>query len=536
MDALKLGPFVGGINTISDVTAVADSELVDCVNMELDLDGALIQRPPLVGDGTNNFGVSQGYLNVIGTAVINQVNYIIGCVRVSNTGQNRIVINGGTYNWTSIAVNVTSFCALQYRDNIYIIPAPGSVNPGGYFNVLTNTWTADSSMPQGEAGVFFKSRMYIAAGVSATTNTSRLYFTDPIISDTLSWPAINIIDVSPGDGQKLVDLTVYQDNLMLFKQDSTYVLAYDLQPTDAILRCVNTTIGATGLYCVDQYENSVFCYHEGRVYEIENYNFTHINIKVPFLLDGAVPTNTSRVLNTFICVVGDRLIVRYFNRIYVFGLKTKTWTRWDSGDDLLRNFGRFVGMPSNTIQQLKNTYYAGVNLSTNSSLLVNSIISFTDGFDASTKEIKDKSVSTSALPIICTIQTKNYNLDDPLHFKKLLWWGAEVVTNQAVKGYATPVAVNYGTKWSDLSNQTWNNIINNLWSAPLLAPQVKETDIAGGTTATRKFLKFLKALRFMEINFKVVMQSDGTTVQGPCRLFTIAAIMGVKETVVKQVS
>ena len=44
-EALRLGPFVGGINTASDATAVADSELVDCVNFELDIDGSLVGRP-----------------------------------------------------------------------------------------------------------------------------------------------------------------------------------------------------------------------------------------------------------------------------------------------------------------------------------------------------------------------------------------------------------------------------------------------------------------------------------------------------------
>ena len=45
-DPIRLGPFVGGINQLSDPTALQDNELVDAVNLELDLDGSYIGRPP----------------------------------------------------------------------------------------------------------------------------------------------------------------------------------------------------------------------------------------------------------------------------------------------------------------------------------------------------------------------------------------------------------------------------------------------------------------------------------------------------------
>ena len=47
-DALQIGPFVGGLNTFSDPSAVADNELVVCDNFELDLDGSLKSRPPFI--------------------------------------------------------------------------------------------------------------------------------------------------------------------------------------------------------------------------------------------------------------------------------------------------------------------------------------------------------------------------------------------------------------------------------------------------------------------------------------------------------
>ena len=37
---IQVGPFVGGLNTFSDATAIADNELTVCENFELDLDGS----------------------------------------------------------------------------------------------------------------------------------------------------------------------------------------------------------------------------------------------------------------------------------------------------------------------------------------------------------------------------------------------------------------------------------------------------------------------------------------------------------------
>jgi hypothetical protein len=44
---IQVGPFIGGLNTFSDATAIADNELTVCENFELDLDGSLKSRPPI---------------------------------------------------------------------------------------------------------------------------------------------------------------------------------------------------------------------------------------------------------------------------------------------------------------------------------------------------------------------------------------------------------------------------------------------------------------------------------------------------------
>lgn len=512
-EALRFGPFIGGMNIDSDATTVADSELVDCVNFELDIDGSLVGRPPIV-ETTDPGGT--GNIVAIGRAIIAGVSYII----LGRSTGGVYAFNGTTL--TTINATLKSKVALQYRNNVYIVPAPGTkaTQNGGRWD--GSTFTADANMPEGEAAVFHKARMYVVPGTTATTDTSRLHYTNVITSTTFTWGSF--ADISPGDGEQLIDILIYNDNLMLFKQDSTYVLAYDLNPSDAIVRSINTSIGATTYRCVAVYENSVFAYHEGKVYEIMNYDFAQINLKVPFEYDGFKPTGTTRTQEVFLCTMGSRLIVRYYNRTYVYNLKTRTWTRWSSASEVLHNFGPLIGYPDNPTQIVNTRYYAGGCLDRPDLMYI------PDGVDSSIKE-QD---AVAPVNISCSLQTKNYDLADSHHFKKLMWWGADVYTNQNVTGDAAPIISSFKVTWGDLSTRTWESL--NTWLQPSSSPQSASTAITDNSAVLRKFLKFNKTLRFRQMYFTLTMQYDGTSLQGPCRLFTLTAIIASKQTVSKQVS
>src|SRR5690242_285606 len=122
-EALRFGPFVGGLNTGSDPTAVADSELVDCVNFELDIDGSLVARPPIV-ESINMSATWTKRINLIGNAIIGGASYLIG-----SNSDGTYAFDGTT--WSTIRTGLESRCAIQYNDNVYVIPAPGSAQPGG---------------------------------------------------------------------------------------------------------------------------------------------------------------------------------------------------------------------------------------------------------------------------------------------------------------------------------------------------------------------------------------------------------------------
>lgn len=349
---LRLGPFIGGLNTGSDPTAIADAELVTCQNLELDIDGSLVSRPPFVELEGSPIWTERGVALCEG--IFAGVHYLI----VSNINGVFAYANG---TWTTITTTFKASCAVQYADKIYLVPHPSAANPGGKWDPVGG-FTAVAAIPKAGSLAVHKERLYIVPGEDATTNVTRLQFTDPGNFDV--WPGSNFIDIGQGDGTYLLDVTVYQDNLLLFKNQTTYVLAYDVRPTDAVVRKISSTIGVTSMNCVANFENQVYSLHNGRVYEIVNYDFHPINLKVPFVLDQGSPTPFASE-NLFLGILGDRLVVRYYSKVYVYGFNTRTWSEWLSARSVLNYFGPIVTINADA----GDLYFAGSSLTANRSLI-----------------------------------------------------------------------------------------------------------------------------------------------------------------------
>lgn len=345
---LRIGPFLGGLNTASDPTAIADAELAELMNFELDIDGSLISRPPFVKVAEHIDWTER--IKVIGIGIFDGDVHIIG----SN-------INGvyryQTDVWTEITATFEASFAIQYAGVVYLIPASGNAELGGKWDPVDG-FVVIADIPVGGAAVIHKERMYIVPGIDATSDETRLKFSDA--GDAETWPASNFVDIGQGDGTNLVDITIFQDNLILFKEHTSYIFAYDIRPEDAISRKISNTIGVADQYCMVNYENSVFVYHGGWVYEIINFDFKRINTKIPFELDQTLPVGGDSFEHpVFLSLIGDRLVARYFENIYVYGLRTRTWSQWESSLDALNYFGPVIKMISDDLTSTNAEYFAG---------------------------------------------------------------------------------------------------------------------------------------------------------------------------------
>ena len=499
-EAQQLGPFIGGINTRSDPSGIDDTELADCVNLELDLNGSLIVRPPIQ---SMNGPTSTSRIRVIGFGIISTSYYLI----VAN---DTTVWSFNGVSFTQIVTGIKAARALQYKSLVYIIPFSDSLVTGGSWN--GSTYTNIPAMPKGSDAIIFKERMWIPSG----TTSGRLFFSD--IADPGAWPASNFFDVSPGDGQSLWKVAIFNNNLLIFKSDGTFVLSYDTKPADATLERISNTIGVTDYRCFAQNQNNIFIYHEGYVYQLVNYEFVQINQRVVFEYDGFSPS--TRGDNIFLSFVGDRLLVRFFNRIYVYNTLTQTWTRWEAVDAEINNFSGFFEFPSDSSVTVDRVYYAGSSLlSSNKVFIIRNV--HTD-------------LQNEATLINCKIKTKDYTFDAPWKFKRLFAWGADVLTKRDVTAIATPITFGFTPTWENLSVYMWDQL--NTWAMPTTASLQISTSVTGGNGTLKRFYKFNKSLRFRQINFQVHIETDGTVSEGPNRFYTLTLFMRVKETVSKQVS
>jgi hypothetical protein len=549
---MKIGPYAGGINSYSDVSAIAENEMTDCVNFDIDLDGSLKSRPPwklLYGTSTT---VAAGSLPpdsnqlLLGSFVYEGVQFII--VNSCHTGAYAAYVyyvggpNSGAF---SKIADGTYAEAIRYGDVVYLTPGPeggnASLGTGQSYALDTGLVTALPNMPRGYAACVYKDRLWIS-GRRGIVNSSRLFFSD--LSTFGTFQSSSFFDIAPGDGDAVNDLIVYQDNLVIMKDNKTYVLSYDQGPPQAVLTQASSTIGVMGRNCVVAYENSIFMLQYNEVYEMTNYTFTRVSVKVPFEYDHTTPfegqTSTIDEWWKFaqsLSLVGDRLYARFFNRMYIYHLRLRAWTRYESNDENIHYIGKAVRL-DNTNTDLNRGYESYVACSalgkvsdaqgfgtTGAWKAYMKIYIMQDRYEDTIQE--NGNISIVPVDISCSMTTKAYDIGLSQRFKRLMHWGIDCITGRDVTGILYPFSVFYKVTWSQLTSHQWSQL--NTWQFPFLEfPQVVVSQ-PQGSGLVRRFIRFSRSLRFRLMQFKVEMTTSGNTVDGPARLYSITAFVAAKQ-------
>lgn len=496
---LKLGPFSGGLNNVSDPTSISDKELSVCLNWDFDVDGTLISRPAFVPDST--LGPVAGLnVDIIGWFVDSAgAAYMIGST------------SGGIYYkssgvWTLIVSGFKSSAAIQYLDKMWIVAEPGSAVNGGSWSP-SGGWTTVATMPKGMSITTFKERLWIAAGQLEPTNGSRLYFS--AIADGSTWAPADFIDINKGDGQKIQDIYSLSSNLYCFKSNSTWVLQYDSTPAKGSVNPVSKTIGVEAARCIVQYENILYVFHKGYLYELVNYTFNKVNIRTT-ITENATGTY---YLPVHLSLINNRVLVFYYGNIFVFYLFTRTWSQWNNVFP-----GRMLFNPTSGSGAIPAQYICGDNV-----ISSRTTYTFTDDFNASLVESG----------FVAEMSTKIYDFNSPNLFKKLYWWGADVLTAGDVTAKVTPIIFAVPISWSSLAANTWDSLAGNTWARPLNSDvSVIETTTTPG--AIRKFLKFMKSIRFRNVifNLKFTVADWGN----PTRVYSLSPVIATKQQVTKDVN
>lgn len=506
VEGVRLGPFLGGLNTASDPASIGDTDAAIMDNLELDLDGSLISRPPIVDLGTP---ISEGSnLHLVGFFVNNDDTvYLIA----HNTAKTFYYVNGA---WAEIcpfpAADVT-----QYKNKLWIIAPYGSASSGGSWDP-TGGFATVTDMPKGSSIVAHKERLWITLGPSSPDTSSRLYYSE--VGAPNSWPGGgDFLNISDGDGQDAVAVALYYNELIVFKTRSAYRFAYSSSPDQGIVTRVTDSVGAASPRSIASYDNALYVIFSDKVYEVSNYNFTQINQKVP--LTASSYSSAGRVDPVSISVWHDRLLVNYFGTTYVYSLKTQTWSTWSSSMEGF-TLGRVLPIPLTTPDQKPDAFVANAMLG-----------------DGKIYSISDTLAFDRTENIKCIFLTKNYDYQSPHAFKRLLHWGLDTFLRGNVSAKVTPIVYGLSPTWGQLKQYTWAQIGEGTWGRLLdIDISVNDAIEVHGGTGDRKFIKFLKSLRFRQINFRLEFDIDGTPTTSPVKLFSLTTFVSVKEKVFKKVS
>jgi hypothetical protein len=318
-DIVQIGPFNGGLNTYSDPTAVLDSELVMAENLELDLDGSLVQRPPFVPAAGLPLDLSAGNMTLLGYYyAAGGTPYLIG-----TDGNSSTYYFTGT-SWVLITSTIAASAITQYSNLLYLQAPLSSVNPGGSWSPSAG-FTAINAIPKGSTIIAHKSRLWAASGQSATAaqNGTRIYLSK--IADPTTWDG-TFIDIGPGDGQNIVKIVKYFDDLLIFKAASIYRFAFSTDPATGAPSQLSPTIGLTTADAVVNSDSILYFVYSDKVYQISNYQITQINQKVPLIAG----TNSNTYYPVSLGLFNNRLIVSYYDTMFVYSLRTQRWTTWKS--------------------------------------------------------------------------------------------------------------------------------------------------------------------------------------------------------------
>jgi hypothetical protein len=308
---------------------IADNEVYDLTNLEVDLDGSLVNRPA-IAELTLNWTTGGSVapspitnLRIIGRYRPNDGRIFL-VISVSGTVR---LINASSGIAEPVTATVDAVTCIQYNNKLWVIPAPGSASSGGQFDATaaTVTYTAVAAIPQGESAVLYKERIFVGCGINATSNTARVRFS--AIADPTTWNGVDNFDVSPGDGEKLVDLVVVANDIIILKEHSTYRFTYSKAPSAADLSVVDTKIGVPAINCAVVYNsNTVYVLHDNAVYELVNSLYKRISAAVSLtqVLDVTLNAYDTYGLTLF----RDRLFVRYYTNLYVYSLRVQRWSKW----------------------------------------------------------------------------------------------------------------------------------------------------------------------------------------------------------------
>src|SRR5690606_10771504 len=165
-----------------------------------------------------------------------------------------------------------------------------------------------------------KNRGFLARG-------TRIYFSD--LGNMESWPALNFIDVGPGDGDQITGWAILLDSIAIFKENSIWLLQGDSPSNFTLRRVIQGTGAVSGDSLVFAKNTIGFLYRDGY------YFFDGVRTQIASdKVDKSFKALNQRQLALTTAVVWDNKVylaapegnANYNNVVLVFDLLRVAWT------------------------------------------------------------------------------------------------------------------------------------------------------------------------------------------------------------------
>ena len=513
-DGVLVNSFQGGINNVADPSLIAENEVAKATNLVLSSTGKFVSRPP--------FDIVASYPEEVGTATPTFLGYWRNqdavTFAVISFSSGTWICNLSTYAWTKIwtsqAVDMTA-----YLNRLYLIsPTAG----GGYWHKPSTTyvWNAVAAMPNGANIHYTRGRIFIASRANGELSFLRYSnITNTEAGTSIDeFPAANFIGVNDGDGELLIKIVEGNNELFLFRSNSTWRLAFSASddPKLGSLSQMSGTIGVDNVNSVVDAGNFIAVLHAGVLYQFAGYSFYPLNdyTKLRFKLPSSTDTGYTFTSNitTAVSIVGKYLLVYYHGSMYCYDVDFRIWTEFIS----LTRAAHIVEAPRGTFLA-SNQVVTGFGVHDS----LTGIPGQTNGLVKFALEYPD--TGTDIENIKCVIRTKAYDIGEPSKFKRLFSWEALVVAVNNVTGSFTPIdQLNASTTtWAywTANNITWASLATNLTPWNALQPTITSL-VAGLATSNPvpSVIKFGGKRTFKRAFFTVEFSNNGNASTSPSRL------------------
>jgi hypothetical protein len=242
----RFAGFSGGINARDTETQLAPNEVIRGENIVLDERGGASKRLGCTSKGTFGTGTDR---------ILSAYTFYRGLttpqVLIHTTAGKLYYTNdpeAPTITWTQIATGLSTTARISFETFNSKVYMTNGVDD--YRSWDGTTQVTFPSAPKGRYLKLWKDTMWMSG---ITSLADRVY--SSAAGDAETWPAINWVDLSKGDGDLQTALSTDGNYLIVFKRDKHFVI-YD--PVSFANRVVDFEKGCESHFSVVQFESNVY--------------------------------------------------------------------------------------------------------------------------------------------------------------------------------------------------------------------------------------------------------------------------------------